>query len=145
MFLLSGLSPLFFGGLNIAAFSAPDRTEILLPASSSEDDLEQSTKLVGMMLDFMNNHTNTFAFWFDILKNNILNILCAEIMAQDSKDPGLLHPFSQFLNIGTLLTSYDVYTLYCFAQWLDFGHIYHIHSKRYLISYLLLISSLIFI
>jgi hypothetical protein len=83
--------------------SAPEKTSILVPSTTGGQTVENSVKLLEILLDYMGTRTDTFPFWWNLFKQKFVTVFYPDI----SKEIGLLDDGTvfQFLPSFPLLLS----------------------------------------
>eukprot|EP01102_Stenamoeba_stenopodia_P015219 TRINITY_DN516_c0_g1_i1.p1 TRINITY_DN516_c0_g1~~TRINITY_DN516_c0_g1_i1.p1 ORF type:complete len:1485 (+),score=330.88 TRINITY_DN516_c0_g1_i1:382-4836(+) len=66
--------------------SAPEKTAILVPSQHGAQTVENSVKLLEILLDYMGTRTETFSFWWNLFKQKFITVFYPDI----SKELGLL-------------------------------------------------------
>jgi len=73
--------------------TAPEKTAILVPSQHGAQSVENSVKLLEILLDYMGTRTETFSFWWNLFKQKFITVFYPDI----SKELGLLDDGMTFL------------------------------------------------
>lgn len=77
-----------YSGVNFKfqTLTAPEKTSILVPSTTGGQTVENSVKLLEILLDYMGQKAETFPFWWNLFKQKFVTVFYPDI----SKELGLL-------------------------------------------------------